>query len=446
MKITRDRNLNSLEFSYLSSSNFLDQLGSWVFPPYAIAEGWYYFGSVITLLIIYFLFVTFFQKSNSKEKLFVYFFIIFFLISFQFAAAKSSLIFDFFWEKFEFLRNFRIWSRMNIILVPIISILVALSLKKIENFPEEKLEFKKHILIFFSLALLILVVQIYLIEFHNVNNYFWETWQMKRLDFVMEKIKIFSWLINLYNNYIYAIFLIISVISVLSLIVLQKKNLIIYCVAMLVVSELFFISNIQWAIPKNHYNHKEYNYFSSKPMIELRNAFIKPSISTVVKGNTYFRNERNFNINYFDVFGIETHTRIFDSYLNRKGEFKENVSIKDRELVNKFYFLDGSGKRAFFSKSLNHENLMEFISDADQTEIENNVKINIEIDTYTGDEIHINVENEIGGYLTLIDNWAPGWIGKVNGEEVRLEKLFNTYKSVKLNSGKNKVYLKYNPW
>ena len=90
--------------------------------------------------------------------------------------------------------------------------------------------------------------------------------------------------------------------------------------------------------------------------------------------------------------------------------------------------------------------MIEFISDADQTEIENNVKINIEIDTYTGDEIHINVENEIGGYLTLIDNWAPGWIGKVNGEEVRLEKLFNTYKSVKLNSGKNKVYLKYNPW
>ena len=33
---------------------------------------------------------------------------------------------------------------------------------------------------------------------------------MKRLDFVMEKIKIFSWLINLYNNYIYAIFLIIT--------------------------------------------------------------------------------------------------------------------------------------------------------------------------------------------------------------------------------------------
>ena len=56
------------------------------------------------------------------------------------------------------------------------------------------------------------------------------------------------------------------------------------------------------------------------------------------------------------------------------------------------------------------------------------------------------VENDVEGYLTFVDNWAPGWIVIVNDNQVKLEKLFNTYKSVKLNSGINKVLFKYIPW
>ena len=47
------------------------------------------------------------------------------------------------------------------------------------------------------------------------------------------------------------------------------------------------------------------------------------------KGNTYFRNQRKSNVNYFDIFGVES-TKMYDKYFNRKGEFNDEVSIINR--------------------------------------------------------------------------------------------------------------------
>ena len=58
MEITRDRNLQDINFSYTLSSNLLDQIGSWIFPPISMAEGYYYFGSVVTLLLLFCLLYT----------------------------------------------------------------------------------------------------------------------------------------------------------------------------------------------------------------------------------------------------------------------------------------------------------------------------------------------------------------------------------------------------
>ena len=41
MDITRGRNLSNLGFSTHGSSNLYDQIGSWIYPPFSFAEGWY---------------------------------------------------------------------------------------------------------------------------------------------------------------------------------------------------------------------------------------------------------------------------------------------------------------------------------------------------------------------------------------------------------------------
>ena len=102
MEITRDRNLNDIEFSYTLSSNLIDQIGSWILPPISIAEGHYYFGAIISMLIIYYFYCFFNGKiNNSIKKYFLIFFLVFFIFNFQIAAPKSSLIFDSLWSNFE---------------------------------------------------------------------------------------------------------------------------------------------------------------------------------------------------------------------------------------------------------------------------------------------------------------------------------------------------------
>ena len=45
-----------------------------------------------------------------------------------------------------------------------------------------------------------------------------------------------------------------------------------------------------------------------------------------------------------------------------------------------------------------------------------------------------------------MDNWSPGWKVYINDEEKEINKLFNSYKSVKTSVGKYKIKFKYEPW
>ena len=74
-----------------------------------------------------------------------------------------------------------------------------------------------------------------------------------------------------------------------------------------VIGELFILANIQWAIPKGYHDENGYNKLNLEPLNTLK-IHLQKRVSTEVKGNTYFRNQRQFNINYFDNFGIDAHT------------------------------------------------------------------------------------------------------------------------------------------
>ena len=122
-------------FFHFWATNLYDQLGSWIYPPFSIAEGWYYFGAASVFIIItIFVFTIFFNKSNKKKdlklKYFFYYFIFLIFLNYQFANPIDSIIFSFIWKNLEFIQSFRFWMRMNIILVPVISLLLAFSISK----------------------------------------------------------------------------------------------------------------------------------------------------------------------------------------------------------------------------------------------------------------------------------------------------------------------------
>lgn len=443
MEITRDRNLHEIDFSITLSSNIIDQIGSWIFPPFSLSEGWYYFGSIITILILIYLINFLFDKNKTqKEKYIIYFLFFLFILNYQFAAAENSFLFKIIWNHVDLIKNFRSWSRMNIILIPIFALIISLSLKKVIN-DKYKINIIPSILI---LTCLIVVAQIYFIEFSNIENYYWNTWQHKRIDYASTQLNYLSFFFRLYNSYIYSIFFIISAMGLIFFIKKKLFSKIYFLILVLTISELFFITNIQWAIPSKYYDNNDYNKLSQDPINDLKNAFLSNNLITVTKGNLYFRNQRKFNINYFDVFGIEKHTKIFDNYFNRNGTYKKNISEFEKEYINQFFALDKESKRIFFSKNINHKDIFSFIDDVNQTNQNHNINIFVDIEKYNGDQISIEVFNNIDGYITYIDNWSPGWLAELNNNRIKIDKLFDTYKSIKLNKGNNKIFMKYEAW
>ena len=446
MEITRGRNLNDIKFSYILGSSFLDQVGSWILPPISIAEGHYYFGAIISMLIMYYFYCFFTGKiNNSIEKYFLIFFLVFFIFHFQIAAPESSIIFNFLWSKLEIIQSFRAYSRMNVLLVPLMSVLICYSIKNLD----ENVINKKDLFVVLFITLVVISLQFYFIEISQSKTGYWTYWQENRLDiaayFASQKLQLASIILKSYNNYIYSIFFLLSL-SVFAVSNQIKKKVTFYSLILVfVIGELFILANIQWAIPKGYYDENGYNKLNLEPLNTLKNSFTKKRVSTEVKGNTYFRNQRQFNINYFDVFGIESHTKMYDKYFNRKGEFKEDVSVINKKKVQFLWGLNHK-KKVFFSSSIDYDFIEDLVDDIYKNDDNFNDKIIVDTAAYNGDEILIKYVSENQGYIIFMDNWSPGWEVTVNDINKDVELVLGSYKAVKINNGINKIIFKYKPW
>jgi hypothetical protein len=441
MEITRDRNLNNIDFSSILNGSLLDHVGSIFYPPIAITEGNYYFGSIISLLILFYFINFFFDKNKTKfEVYFLLYFVILYLLIIHIGLAKDSFLFRYIWNKLDIIQNFRAFIRINILLLPLMAILIALSLRNILKIKEKK-EFQLLLLTGFF----ILIVQIYFIEISNNINAYWDHWQARRLDVASNEIKFLSIIFKSYNNYIYPIFLILSLIVLINFKKLKNKNLLLFSFPLIAACELFLLVNIIWAIPKGYYDFNGYNNLSKTPIIDIKKGLLEKRVSTVVKGNTYFRNSRRYNINYFDNFGIDNHTKIFDTYFRRDGSYKKDISSDLKNKINFAFGLDNLGKKIFFTKKIYKQNFKEFINELYRENYNLN-KISVTINEYNGNKLEIECLSENDGYLVFMDNWAPGWKVIVNNKNEILEKSMNTYKSVKISKGYNLVKFVYEPW
>ena len=295
------------------------------------------------------------------------------------------------------------------------------------------------------MAIFIILLQIYIIEVSDIKNHYWKTWQERRLLYGSIKFSSIAFIFDLYNHYIYSISLIISLIIFNFFKIRKSKKLLPHLIVILVAGELFLLSNIQWAIPYKFYDSNNYNLLSKKPLDDINDAFFNPRVLTEVKGNTYFRNFRKFNINYFDNFGLEKHTKLVDKYFKRNGNLKDGLNQETIKKINQFWGLKDNNK-VFFTKKIGHLTIEKFINDVNFLKNNKDVFISMEISNYNGDEIYIDLKTNTAGFLTFVDNWSPGWKVYVNNKEKSIIKVLETYKSVKINTGYNKIKFKYEPW
>ena len=459
MDVTTDRTVKDWAFSTEHEFFWQDTIGSWLFPPAASVEGWYYFG-IITSILIFFYILSFFlnKKKNDREKLIIISSIIWFLFITYFSWGKYSYFFYWSWHNLPLIGNLRTWGRINIILVPIIALILSMSISyflslidkyKIKNNFKDT---KKIILTIFFIFIVFILVQYLFIHYDFRNQDYWEFWQKKRFSYIIENLQNFylKSFIRLYDGGIYIIFSLISlvffVLTILNRKYLLGKNfkfIICFLILFISASELFLISNVQWSLTewKTPKETKKIDILN-----ELRNAFLSKRVSTVVKGNTYFRNNRKFNINYPDQFGYQTHTNNYDKYFDRNGNKKIGISFENIKLVNAFYGLDKSGKKIFFTNNFESSSIEEFMKQSFKDENESNFIYDIELDKYDGNRLYLKVYSDNSGWLNFIDNWDPGWKAWVNNKEVKISKLFNSYKSIKILKGKSDIIFRYYPW
>jgi uncharacterized membrane protein YfhO len=105
------------------------------------------------------------------------------------------------------------------------------------------------------------------------------------------------------------------------------------------------------------------------------------------------------------------------------------------------HFLLGvqDGEKIFFSESIEHPSVESFLQDALR------YRQTGRLISYNGDELQWEIDAPKAGYFSFIDNWDSGWKAWVDGQPVKIELLFGTFKSVQLTQGKHKVRFSYQP-
>ena len=446
-----DRTENNWEFATEHSFYWKDTIGSWIFPSASSTEGWYYFGILTTLTIVFGAIIFFYNKKSFiliEKKLFIYSFLFILFITY-FSWGKFSYLFEWSWHNIPLIGSLRTWPRINIILVPFVILLFSISFIKIQNYiSQNKLKkFNKSVLFFLFAFVIIVTLQSIFNIYEFQNKEYWDFWQKKRFDAAIKNLPtIFGNYLKLYDGKIYIIFNFISFFFLLAIFLKKislKKNNLFIALLLIISSELFVLSNLQWGLDKWK---TEVNKVEN-PLELLRQGLFSPRIIDSVKGNEYFRDSRFFNVNYPDNYGYNSHAKNFTKYFQRyEGKQKAGITSETIDDVKLFFGSTEQSKLIFFSKKIDHEDITSFIKDSNRFEIESNFNLELLIDTYNGNELEMNINTEKDGWLSYIDNWDKDWVVFINNEKKQISKLFGSYKSIKIKKGFSKVNFQYKPW
>lgn len=441
-----DRTEKNWDFATEHTFYWKDTIGSWLYPPSSSTEGWYYSGIVITLITI-----TCLLSSRFFKNKLICFSLIFIILISYFSWGKHSYLFEFFWNYVPLIDSLRTWPRINIIIVPFIYLIFSICLQNLLiNFKFEKsLSLNKNYIknaIFIFLILFIIQFYFYYSDFYNKE--YWGYWQKLRFDELKTvDILFFKQYVNLYDGEIYLIFNFISFICFF--IFLKKKNIItnsknfFLSIFLLVIFEVFLLSNFQWGLK----NWKSSISVENEPLKKLQDAFISSNIIQTVKGNQYFRDNRRFNINYPDNYGYNNHAKNFMNYFERyNGEIRKNILKEDIELVYQFYGVSIHPDKFFISSSINYNDIVLFMKDANSFVASNDFRKNILIEKYDGNTVELEIFVSKPGWLSFINNWDKHWKAELNGKKTTIYKLLGSYQSIKVDKGYSKIKFQYKPW
>ena len=419
---TRDRGGGNYDYSTTSVFGLKDTLGSLFYPPIAQSEGWYYFGCLgLFLIVIYFF--TGDRNEGGRPSLrkpaLKAFFLLWLALITYITYGKHSYLFDLLWRYLPGFKSLREWGRMNIILVPVIGWLLAVSYGNFEAILRSA-DVKRTLRVTTAAFAAVLSAQLFFIA-KKYFNYYWLNYYIQiKLDHLPASVHPFL----LRSNLLFVFFNICSFSLLIYFLRARRgrpaaSRLLAACLIAFSAADLWAIGPWMWVAAKK----------VSKVPLPLNVCALDQQAFTTPRVDTYDTISLTSGFNA----GI-----IANWYFERYAQFRSRSSGEMKEFNKLLGITDG--QRLYFTQSIDHQSIGDFLADAAR------FPLKISRFSYIGDALEVEADLPQDGYLSFIDNWDPDWTASIDGNPARIELLFGTFKSLRVRKGAHHIVFAYKPF
>jgi len=449
---TADRTGSNYDYATFHNFTFKDTLASFVFPPAAQPEGWFYFGMLGVFLLTIYLAACFVNRTVSRqERLFIFIGGAWIALVSAITYGKHSFLFDFLWSYMPGFSSLRVWGRMNVVLLPVFAMLLARAYDVFENSlrgPNAAATGRRRKFILSSIflagtAALLVSLQLWLYLAKSYHHY----WLLH-----------FKYAHGLEWTYIASTVLSFLLLLLVFALAMKQRIASPRSFVLLLVCFLFFALNDMHPVGSSQWMVKSPQAYGSQRKILNSHELVAASLTTPRTRFYYTMTFPGFNVGWICSWYFERYlafdASLFPDVKDMVGEggllhygtpIKIDKNIQP-ERAAAYAELMGlrNGKRIFASQKIDHTDIQDFLSDSRLTE--STLVPEMKATFYDGDTLTLVVQNVEPIYVSFIDNWDSDWQAFVNGQPTPVRKLFKTFKSVRISPGKNLVTFAYRPF
>jgi len=429
MPLVTDRSGKDFAFSTEYIFNLEDTVGSLVYPPAASTEGWYFFSITALLIIAVYLFggrdkmvgenarAQGMTSMDTGGDLWVkLFFVIWLALISYISYGKDSYLFVLLWKYMPGFSSLRVWGRLSITLVPILAWLLSLAYTSFTRaiFDRETAggglrRVAAKLVVVAAVYAVVLGVQLYM-HFGGVLDPMWTRY----FKYVTANE---AWFI-IYGVVAFAAVLVIMVISARCRLAHWWPTAATVLLILVATVELHHTGAKQWAYrsrtPPDRFQ------LDVAKLTRMSFGFVRTDVTNTVPLSPHF------NVSVMPNWYFARYVSFLKMTADEPQARSVLLGCKD-------------GTKIFFSESIEHSSIESFLQDALRYRQTGRPV------SYNGDELQWEIDAPEDGFLSFIDNWAPGWKAWVDEQPTEIKLLFGTFKSVHLTPGRHKVKFSYQP-
>jgi hypothetical protein len=326
-------------------------------------EGWYYFGVGATILIAVYLIGLLLQRPDlSRERRIAAMLLAWLAFVIYFSWGRDSALFTWIWPHAPVLNVMRVWPRLNIVLVPAITLLLALALSyylRVLQAGRTGASREPVILLAATAGAILAVLggQAYFVTQRIFSSY-WETYfKLGDLDWP---------LVRNFDERFFVVMTVLAGALLLAYLLSARRSgsfiatpIVLGGVLAVTFVDLFVLSNFQWSRPYVAQHH-------TRPSIAaaLREDFNRPR---VLQSGTVDPFSRVQNVGLVENFGFIRHANFFRRFFDAAGKPQQTAAPDQVAATQRLYGADRRAQRLFVTGRIDYAMPAEFMADVDAT-------------------------------------------------------------------------------